>query len=601
MKRNYFTSIRRITAVAFAAVICGQSVNAQDVINLKESDYTVPTWTVLRAALGQMTPANVPYSVNMTLNGNPATGIGFAWFTNVGAPDGKIQIVAKANATAEDFQQETLTKAAEVTTATLNYLNESKNAEVIEKTGIEANTKMDFTSHKVLVDGLTPGTTYSYRVGDEGAWSEIGSFTTAFDNKEPYSFIYITDTQANTEDMFEISRKTVTAAQRMVPDARFVLCNGDLVETSGSSNSEWEWQQWFSTMQSTWMNYPLVVAQGNHDTSDNSNFWLHFNTNNDYNGRPNGVPTKMNGSVYSFVYGDALFMVINYEDYKTAGYFESLANWMREQVEAYPNVKWRIATYHKNMFTGSQSHQSDNDGKLVRAAMLPVFDELKIDVALQGHDHIYEVIGPVQNATKTLVKDGVQHVEIVGDGNERENMTGKSGGVFNVDKGTLYFLNNSAGKKKYEPRNEEQMIGALPQHEVENYWGLFSGKFGQTGEATFSKVELSTDTIAINTYTVDANGATSLFDSFKVIKENKIVNDIQKNNQNAVNISLDEANRKVLVQGVENAEMNAFSADGKIVATTVGNELNMSGLSVGNYVVRVKKDNNIYSKTVIIK
>ena len=211
----------------------------------------------------------------------------------------------------------------------------------------------------------------------------------------------------------------------------------------------------------------------------------------------------MEGTVYSFVRGDVLFMVINYEDWKKEGYFESLAAWMREQVEAHKDVKWRIATYHKNVFTGSRSHQDDADGKAVRAAMLPVFDELGINVALQGHDHIYEVIGPVNNTNKILIADEVEMVETVGEGGERENMTGKRGGIYDVSRGTLYFLNNSAGRKKYEPRNEEQMIASLEKHEVENYWGLFSGKFGQTGEPTFSKVDVTPDTITVTTYTVD--------------------------------------------------------------------------------------------------
>lgn len=194
------------------------------------------------------------------------------------------------------------------------------------------------------------------------------------------------------------------------------------------------------------MNYPLVVAQGNHDTSSNSNFSWHFNTDNTFN-TTSAVPTTMEGTVYSFVQGDALFMVINYEDYKKEGYFDALADWMRKQVEEHKDVKWRIATFHKNMFTGSKSHQSDSDGRLVREHMLPVFNELHIDVALQGHDHIYEVIGPVNNLTKTLVDGAVEEVETVVPGGVRENMIGKQGGVFNVNEGTLYFLNNSAGKK----------------------------------------------------------------------------------------------------------------------------------------------------------
>jgi len=52
---------------------------------------------------------------------------------------------------------------------------------------------------------------------------------------------------------------------------------------------------------------------------------------------------------------------------------------------------------------------------------------------------------------------------------------------------------------------------------VKNYFELFN-KFGQTGEPTFSRVKVSTESIEINTYTVDDGGKTVLFDTFKVVK-----------------------------------------------------------------------------------
>ena len=51
-----------------------------------------------------------------------------------------------------------------------------------------------------------------------------------------------------------------------------------------------------------------------------------------------------------------------------------VANWFRDQVEKYPDTKWRIAAVHKNLFTGS-GHQTDEDGALFRATLLPVFQE----------------------------------------------------------------------------------------------------------------------------------------------------------------------------------------------------------------------------------
>ncbi|WP_455584850.1 fibronectin type III domain-containing protein [Bacteroides sp.] len=598
MEKKCYSFMRTAAvAVLFSLSAMPQTSVAQDIPALKQSDYTVPTWTLLRKAVSELTSSAQPYSINMTVNGDPCTRMAFAWFTNPTMKTGKVQIVANADAKESDFATPTLTlDATSSDVKDLNYVI-AKNGVA----GIETDTKMSYTSHKALAENLTPGTTYSYRVGNEDGWSEIGHFTTAqrqYDVKEGYSFIYITDTQAQTDEMFDVSQKTVHAAQKMVPNAKFVLCNGDLVETSGSSNSEWEWEQWFSTMQDVWMNYPLVVAQGNHDTSTNSNFAWHFNTDASFNAE-SAVKTKMEGTVYSFVYGDILFMVINYEDYATDGYFAALADWMKKQVEANSTVKWRIATFHKNMFTGSGSHQDDSDGKKVREAMLPVFDELKIDIALQGHDHIYEVVGPVNNVTKTLVDGAVEHVETVDPSGVRENMTGKAGGIFNVNEGTLYFLNNSAGKKKYEPRNETTMINSIGKHDVENYWGLFSGKFGQTGEPTFSNVKVTSDTIFISTYTVNDSGNASLFDSFKVIKENKGTG-LNAASEQKVKIYGDNAQKRIVVEGIEPESVVVYSTNGDIIANSTSKTISTVGMSQGLYIVKVTRKNDSYYGKVML-
>ena len=607
MKKCLLVNVQALIAaaiVSFSSV--SQPASAQDQITLKKADFTVPAWTKLLQA--SKTPNGTePYSINMTINGDPASRIGFAWFTNPTSVKGKVQLVRKANATEKDFEGTVITKEATVENVSMNYLVDANKVNA----GIASKTDMNYTSHKVLVDKLEAGTTYSFRVGDENAWSEIGSFTTAKADKSAYSFIYITDTQAQYDEMFNVSQKTIHAAQRLVPEAQFVLCNGDFVETTGATkaadvqksfSSEWEWEQWFATMQDVWMQKPLVPAQGNHDRSlRDSNFAKHFNTDNTFNEKAGAATTSMNGTVYSFVYGDALFMVINYEDYSAEGYFDALKAWMREQVSNHKDVKWRIATYHKNMFTGSNSHQDDTDGKAVRAAMLGVFDELKIDVALQGHDHIYEVVGPVRNASKTLVSEGVQHVEIVGQPGARENMTGKKGGVFNVNEGTLYFLNNSAGKKKYEPRNEAAMIAALDKHEVANYWGLFSGKFGQTGEPTFSKVNVSTERITIETYTVNDLGQPSLFDSFIVVKDQSTANtSILKSEQ--VTVTPNPATDLVQVNGVIADKIELFSMNGDLVKVVRNsNELNVGSLAAGMYVAKITSENELFFSKIIKK
>jgi hypothetical protein len=533
MKKNH---LLKSTLIIFVTLILSGSTFAMDNITLanvlNEENYTVPSWTLLRRsvknattlkdstsmvalqkALDGLKSKEMPYSIVMTINGDPTSRLGFAWFTNAGINSGKVEIIKGIAAGDSAFNSALLSIdafCAEV--PELNYCNKSN--KLLALADIPDNTKKSYTQHKALATGLTPNTTYSYRVGKDGAWSETGTFTTAKLGKDSFSFIYSTDPQANTDEMFDISQKTTHAANTMYPDANFWLNCGDLIQSSGSNNSEWEYEQFFETQQDIFLHKPYAPIIGNHDFSINRNFTHHFNTDvNSFDYTHSTVP----GSIYSFVYGDALFMGFSYEDYTTTGQLDSIESWMRKQVAAHPDTKWRIAFYHKAMYTGSVSHQSDDDGRLVREKMGPVFDDLKIDLALQGHDHMYEVMGPIKN--KTLVEGAVSN-QIAETVDPKTNLTGKSGGIYNVKNGTLYFLNNSAGKKKYLPRSQDEMSSpeVVNATGLPDYFKLFTGHFGQDGNPMYSYISVSTESINVKTYEISASGAVKPFDDFKLVK-----------------------------------------------------------------------------------
>jgi len=579
---------------------------------LTESNYTIPSWTLMKraavAAVAAKDSASTsqlqlamnglkanenPYSISSTFNGSPTSRLGFAWYTNAGVTGEKVEIVA-GNST--DFSSPAFSVNATATTLNNVNYNVSSNS-LLSLAKMADNLKRNYESNKALVTGLTPNTTYSYRVGKPGAWSEVGTFTTAKNSKDAFSFVYTTDPQANTVDMFDISQKTTHAANAMYPNANFWLSCGDLVETSGSTNSEWEYEQFFQTQQDIFLKKPFVPVTGNHDKTLNKNFTNHFNTESvAFDQAKSTTP----GSNYSFVYGDALFMALSYEDYSVAGYLDDLTTWMRAQVAANPNTKWRIAYYHKTMYTGSSAHQSDTDGMACRNAMGPVFDELHIDLALQGHDHIYEVMGPIK--AKTLVANAVKNqINITFDA--RANLTAKSGGIFNVLNGTLYFLNNSAGRKKYEPRTQTQMAGVETGLGLTNYFGMFSGRFGQTGNPTYSNITVSTDTIDIKTYEVNDLGVASPFDSFKVVKTTDFTTGVDKlsaNVQNAVSIYPVPVKNYAYVtfKNAINAKVNVYNITGILVKSQIisgTSQIDLSALASGSYLLKVNSETGSYA------
>jgi len=579
---------------------------------LLDADYTVPSWTLLKKSLTSasvlkdsvstvalqnaivnLKGKEMPYNINTTLNKDPKTMLGFAWFTNVGVTGGKVEIVVGSATDSTAFITPDFSFDAKCDSVKeLNY-SVSGN-DLANLAGIPDDTKKSYMKNKVLATGLTPNTTYSYRVGKTGSWSDIGTFTTASSAADPFSFIYSTDYQGGSDAELNVNQITTHTAQNMYPNANFWLNAGNLAESNGTNNSEWEYEQFFQTQQDIFMKKPLVPVLGNHDISTNQNFTHHFNTDSigfDY------AMSSVPGSIYSFVYGDALFMGLNLENYNTPGYLDSISNWMRRQVAINPTTKWKIVFFHTNIYTGAQ-HLSDGDGIALRDAIAPVFDELKIDLVLQGHDHIYEVIGPVFN--KQLVANSVSNqISVTFD--EWTNVTGKSGGTFNVQNGTLYFLNGSASSLEYAPNSKDYMNTMESSLGMTDYFGLFNGRFGQASNS-YSYITVSTDEINVNTYSVSGLNVATLYDNYKVLKFKDVINGFDNaysDNQNAIIIYPVPVKDYVYIKlkNSVKSKVEVFSSKGTLVKTEQINGstgINLQDLAKDVYILKVVSGADIY-------
>ncbi|MBR0310716.1 MAG: fibronectin type III domain-containing protein [Paludibacteraceae bacterium] len=480
----------------------------------------------MREAATRLVPKEEPYNMVANINGNPRTNMAFAWFTNEGIIEGKVQIVAKANATAADFEgANVLTLNAEATTTVpLRYAVATSG--LLKATGMSSKTAFKYVSHKAKATNLMPGTAYSWRCGYEGHWSKVGHFRTQNAAQGEYSFIYMSDSHIQDAEYVENAKWCATAAAATVPDARFCLFPGDFVETGTSNNSEWEWERWFEeSIRPVIMKMPMVVTDGNHDDSPLLNYDYHFNTPTDFAmSVPEDYRPQFHGITYSFVYGDVLFLVYSLQDWWRSSSGEAsmkstylsvdVKNWFKEQIALHPNTKYRVTLSHKNIFSGS-GHSVDAETPLFREIMLPIFKECEIDLAIQGHDHCYEVIGPVDPDTRTAITSAISDVETV-DINTNTNMTGKKGGTFTTDDGTLYFIGATCGRKRYYPYSREKMEESYDKHKVTNYFDLMTGMFGQPGAPSFTKFTVKNDGIELNSYTADANGNATLINTMKV-------------------------------------------------------------------------------------
>ena len=515
----------------------------------KAADYTRPSYTQFlvakNAAVADPSQENLqalvekvaglqskenPYCMVATINGDPKTRMGFCWFTNDSVFDGVVQLVAKADASEADFASGVISVTATPTrTKSLCYGGIA--TYIVKATGIGKKDKYRYISHKALAEGLTPGTEYSWRVGYEGHWSPIAHFRTEDDNQGEYSFIYMSDSHLMNREYLDEARRCAVAAANTVPEARFCVFPGDFVEDGETLNSEWEWERWFEeSLEPVIKVMPIVPTDGNHDDSPNLNYTYHFNTDNTFN-QAYKKP-QFEGIIYSFVYGDVLFMVYSMQDYWRETYSldllssvyldEHVGPWFYQQVIANPDAKYRVSLSHFNIFSGSD-HSTDAAPPMFRKCMLPVFKDCEIDVALQGHDHTYEVIGPVNPDDCTPILSAISDREDV-EVNTNKNITGKKGGTYVTDDGTLYFIGATCGRKRYYPHSRARMEAEYDptkikdgnHHNVQNYFDLFTGMFGQPEAPSFTKITVKSDCLEFNSYTANVDGTATLFNTMQV-------------------------------------------------------------------------------------
>ena len=465
-----------------ASMTPSQRINPyKDYILYQKADYTVPSFVsfLLTGDSSLLQPKQNPYCVVANINGDPKTQMAFCWFTNEGVTEGVVEITRSRDHVTTSFE------ATATTTPALHYAISSSG--ILDSAKMDKRTAFRYESHKALVTGLQPGTDYSYRVGFEDHWSEVGHFRTADAEPEEFSFIYMSDSHIQNQAYIRAARLCADAVARNEKNARFCVFPGDFVDTGTENNSEWEWEQWFEqVMKPVLKQMPLVPTDGNHDDTPLLNYTYHFNTDTSFNSQ-SLIRPQFAGINYSFVYGDMQLIAFSMQDFwrgeydyarGTSEFLErDLGGWMKRQVAKAPDVRWRVGLVHKNLFSGA-GHQRDKEAPLLRSTMLPVMKECKMNLVLQGHDHCYEVIGPVDS--------------------------------------TLYFIGATCGAKRYEPLSREEMEQLQPAQHVDNYYDLFQQPLFQPGAPSYTRVTVRQQGLLLESFRVLEDGTTELFNTIEL-------------------------------------------------------------------------------------
>ena len=425
--------------------------------------------------------------------------------------------------------------------AKLNAEKDFKDATVLDATVIEETNKDGFSSNSVTLEGLEPDTEYMYRFSNGDTVSEVKTFKTG--KTGDFSFFAAGDPQigAGFEDEDEKGwDKTLKLLPELDPSASFLLSLGDQVNIS---DNERQYDAYIN--RDGFNGLTLAPIIGNHD-SGNHAYTEHFKVPN-----VQDEGTTKAGSNYYYVYNNTLFICLNTNK---ADFAEHKAT-IEKAIAENPNVKWRVVTFHQPPYTVA-THALDKDVLNIRANLVPILKENKIDLVLNGHDHVY---------TRTHVMDGTKSIIEWKDGENKEAPS-----EYVNPKGIIYVTTNSAsGSKFYNIKNEDFEYSAVKnQEKIPN----------------ISNVKVTDNSIEVTTYRTSDK---SIVDSFKIVKnettdeEVKLTNDILTIGKDGTERNFTwYANTKEKGK-FEFAKLNAEKdfKDAKVLDATVIEKTNLSGYS----------------------
>ncbi|MCL2243439.1 MAG: DUF3597 family protein [Treponema sp.] len=403
--------------------------------------------------------------INLAPGANPSQ-IGFSWFT----PKGYSRTAVLQ-----------LAKVSELVDGQMPVNPKSFNAV------ISAGTNL-YDVNKVTVTGLEPDTAYAYRVGNGAEWSS-NVFT--FNTQNPdniYKVIVFGDPQVGSSTA--LWESTVRTAVRSAPDAAFIISAGD--QTNSNTLNEIDGY----VMPPQLRSYPVMAIVGNHDNDLNSAsepdkvdvgyLALLYQWPND--GMKAGK--QLGGWDYYFSYGNTLYISINSNEKD----IEQHRAFMRQAVSSHPEAAWKVAVFHHDLYgTGDHAGTGYGDAAQMQADWSPFIDGFGIDVAFNGHDHIYA-------RSKFIKGDEIRKLQMTAVFDQ--NLNQASPGAVILPDGVQYIALSTAGDKFYDP-------------EAQDWVAYTPGRLGNPGASPavpdvpeYTIMTIDGMNLILETYRVDTNKLT---------------------------------------------------------------------------------------------
>ena len=346
--------------------------------------------------------------------------------------------------------------------------------------------------HRAVLDGLTPGAVFDYRVLADGmiAFSGSGRARNAVD--QPYNFAVIGDL-----GYVRDKREQRMAHQLSVTNPDMLFVAGDIVYERGRVS---EYLRDFFPSYNPDQSNPetggpvlrsviTLGNPGNHDVGlpnaqDSRNFSEHpdllgyflfwsqplngplgtvggANTPNligdlasqesFLNKAGDAFPRMAN---YSFQWGNSYWIVLDSNAYMDWSDPQLLA-WLEAELTIAQGSTWLFVSFHHPVFSSDGKHVNEQRMRL----LCPLFEKYNVDVVFTGHNHCYERTHPVRFAPYfSKVAINTENCPVPGD----FTIDTAYDGITNTHPNGVIYLVDGAGGAKFYPELQPSKSGLKP-------------------------------------------------------------------------------------------------------------------------------------------
>jgi hypothetical protein len=251
--------------------------------------------------------------------------------------------------------------------------------------------------HQVMLSGLTPATSYEYRVrGDGGVWSTVFRTRTAPPHgPADFEAVYVADTGliGRLDGLATGTQQIINEIVALKP--LVVLPGGDYVyfdtDTRFGTLDD-TIDAWFRQMAPIATVSPMMPTYGNHELLLGEGYdpWAaRFPTPPGFDGR----------RYYSFDIGDVHFVSILAVE-ESAALPTAAVQWIEQDIVAAraAGQRWIVPFFHVSPFADGANHRSNLN---LRAQLGPLFERVGVKVAISSHDQSFERTYPLVDVPAT--------------------------------------------------------------------------------------------------------------------------------------------------------------------------------------------------------